>query len=99
MERLQEIKGEKLGQLNIVGGGINNKMLCQMAADSLNLPVVTGPVEGAAIGNLLAQAIALGAVKDLEELRRIVRNSESVTEYAPNHTPEWEAAYQKLLSL
>ena len=99
LERLQEIKGEKLGQLNIVGGGINNKMLCQMAADSLNLPVVTGPVEGAAIGNLLAQGIALGAVKDLEELRQIVRNSEAVTEYTPNHTPEWEAAYQKLLSL
>ncbi len=99
LERLEEIKGEKLTQLNIVGGGINNKMLCQMAADCLDLPVVTGPVEGAAIGNLLSQAMALGAIKDLEELRAVVRNSEAVTSYEPHHTPAWEAAYQKLLSL
>jgi len=74
-------------------------MLDQMAADSLNRPVVTGPVEGAAIGNLLTQAMALGAVKDVDDLRRVVRNSEEVNEFTPNHTPEWEAAYQKLLSL
>ena len=99
LERLEEIKGQRIDTLNIVGGGINNKMLDQMAADSLNRPVITGPVEGAAIGNLLAQAMALGAVKDMDDLRRIVRNSEDVNEFTPNHTPEWEAAYQKLLSL
>lgn len=99
LERLEEIKGERITQLNIVGGGSNNKMLDQMAADSLNLPVVTGPVEGAAIGNLLSQAMALGVIKDLAELREVVRNSEAVQEFKPNHTPEWEAAYQKLLSL
>lgn len=74
-------------------------MLDQMAADSLNRPVITGPVEGAAIGNLLCQAMALGAVKDVDDLRRIVRNSEDVNEFTPNHTPEWENAYQKLLKL
>lgn len=99
LERLEAIKGEKITQLNIVGGGCNNKLLDQMAADSLDLPVVIGPVEGAAIGNLLCQAMALGAVKDLEELREVVRNSEPVEAFAPNHTPQWEAAYQKLLSL
>ena len=99
LERLQVIKGEHIGQLNIVGGGIQNKFLNQLVADSLDRPVVTGPIEGAAIGNLLAQAMALGAVKDLAELRQIVRNSEAVNDYTPNHTPEWETAYQKLLSL
>ena len=99
LERLEEIKGQRIDTLNIVGGGINNKMLNQMAADSLDRPVITGPVEGAAIGNLLAQAMALGAVKDIDDLRRVVRNSENVEEYKPNHTAEWEAAYQKLLSL
>jgi len=99
LERLEEIKGQRIDTLNIVGGGINNKMLDQMAADSLNRPVITGPVEGAAIGNLLTQAMALGAVKDVDDLRRVVRNSEDVNEFTPNHTPEWEAAYQKLLSL
>ncbi len=99
LERLQEIKGEHIGQLNIVGGGIQNRFLNQLVADALDRPVVTGPVEGAAIGNLLAQAIALGEVKDLAELRQIVRNSEAVSEYAPNHTADWEAAYARLLTL
>ena len=99
LEHLEQIKGQKLDQLNIVGGGIQNKLLNQMAADSLNRPVVTGPIEGAAMGNLLAQAMALGDIKDLEELRQVVRNSETVEVWQPNHTPEWEEAYQKLLTL
>ena len=99
LERLEEIKGARIATLNIVGGGINNKLLDQFAADSLDRPVITGPVEGAAIGNLLTQAMALGAVKDIDDLRRVVRNSEEVQTYTPNHTAEWEAAYQKMLSL
>ena len=99
MERLEEIKGQPLSQLTIVGGGIQNKLLNQMAADSIDRPVVTGPVEGAAMGNLLAQAMALGEVRDVAHLRQIVRNSENVETYAPNHTARWEDAYQKLLAL
>ena len=99
LERLEEIKGRSIDTLNIVGGGIQNKLLNQMVADSINRPVITGPVEGAAIGNLLAQAMALGEVKDLEELRQVVRNSEAVNNYQPNHTQEWEDAYNRLLSL
>ena len=97
LERLEEIKGEKLQQLNIVGGGINNKMLNQLVADAIDRPVVTGPVEGAAIGNLLMQAKALGLLNTMDEVRQVVRNSENVNEYVPNHSPEWEAAYQRLL--
>jgi sugar (pentulose or hexulose) kinase len=99
LEHLEHIKGMRLDQLNIVGGGIQNKLLNQMVADSLNRPVVTGPIEGAAMGNLLAQAMALGDVKDIEELRQIVRNSESVDVWTPNHTEDWENAYQTLLAL
>jgi rhamnulokinase len=99
LEHLEHIKGMRLDQLNIVGGGIQNKLLNQMVADSLNRPVVTGPIEGAAMGNLLAQAMALGDVKDIEELRQIVRNSESVDVWTPNHTEDWKNAYQTLLAL
>jgi len=70
-----------------------------MVADSINRPVITGPVEGAAIGNLLTQAMALGEIQDLDQLRQVVRNSEAVESYQPNHTQEWEDAYQRLLSL
>ena len=99
LERLEEIKGQKIDTLNIVGGGIQNKLLNQMVADSINRPVITGPVEGAAIGNLLSQAMALGEIKDMEQLRQVVRNSEAVEEYTPNHTADWDEAYAKLLSL
>ena len=98
LERLEEIKGAGIDTLNIVGGGIQNKLLNQMVADSINRPVITGPVEGAAIGNLLAQAMALGDIQDIDELRRVVRNSENVETYMPNHTPAWDAAYNRMLN-
>ena len=98
LEGLEQVKGEKIESLNIVGGGIQNKLLNQMVADSLDRKVITGPVEGAAIGNLLGQAMALGVIKDLEDLRRVVRNSEPVEEYDPNHTAAWDDAYQRMLS-
>ena len=99
LERLEEIKGMPIDQLNIVGGGIQNKLLNQMVADSINRPVVTGPVEGAAMGNLLSQAMALGDIHSLEELRDIVRVSEDVNTYEPHHTEDWEQAYKTLLRL
>ena len=75
---------------------VNNKFLNQLIADSLDREVVTGPVEGAAIGNLLTQAMALGDIKDLDELRQVVRNSENVETWQPNHTAAWDEAYQRM---
>ena len=98
LEGLEKMKGQRIDSLNIVGGPINNRFLDQLIADSLDRTVVTGPVEGAAIGNLLTQAMALGHIKDLQELRQVVRNSEPVEVWQPNHTPEWEAAYEKMLT-
>ncbi len=99
LERLEEIKGKRIDTLNIVGGGIQNKLLNQMVADSLDRNVITGPIEGAAMGNLLSQAMALGEIRDIDELRQVVRNSEAVQTYTPNHTADWEQAYDKLLHL
>ena len=99
LERLEEIKGRSIDTLNIVGGGCNNKFLDQLVADSINRPVTIGPIEGAAIGNLLCQAMALGDIQNIDELRKIVRNSEAVETFQPNHTPDWENAYQRLLRL
>ena len=100
LERLEEIKGQRIGTLNIVGGGCKNRLLNQFVANAINRPVIAGPVEGAAIGNLLVQAMALGDIRSMEELRSIVRHSESVEEYRPNHAVQWEkssAFLQKLL--
>ena len=97
LERLEEIKGGRVDALNIVGGGIQNRMLDRMAADSIDRPVVTGPIEGAAIGNLLMQAVALGELKDIGEVREVVRNSEPVETWEPHHTQAWDDAYGRLL--
>ena len=97
LEGLEKMKGQRIDSLNIVGGPINNRFLDQLIADSLDREVVTGPIEGAAMGNLLTQAMALGDIADLDQLRQVVRSSENVESWMPNHTEEWEDAYQKLL--
>ena len=99
LEGLEKMKGQRIDSLNIVGGPINNRFLNQLIANSLDRLVVTGPVEGAAMGNLLTQAMALGDIKDIAELRQVVRNSENVEYWQSNHTQQWEDAYQKLLEL
>ena len=96
LERLEEMKGTRIDTLNIVGGGCKNRLLNQLAADSIDRPVIAGPVEGAAIGNLLVQAMALGDIQTMEELREIVRRSETIHTYEPHHTAQWDAAYDKL---
>ncbi len=98
LEGLEKMKGQRIDSLNIVGGPINNRFLDQLIADSLDRTVITGPVEGAAIGNLLTQAMALGQIRDLAHLRRVVERSEDVQFWQPQHTPQWEAAYEKLLT-
>ena len=98
LEGLEKMKGQRIDSLNIVGGPINNRFLDQLIADSLDRMVVTGPIEGAAMGNLLTQAMALGDIKDLDHLRQVVRNSEAVSVWEPHHTPAWEEAYQKLIT-
>lgn len=98
LEGLEKMKGQRIDSLNIVGGPINNRFLDQLIADSIDRQVITGPVEGAAIGNLLTQAMALGDIADLDALRQVVRNSETVEIWEPNHTAAWEDAYKKLLT-
>ena len=98
LEGLEKMKGQRIDSLNIVGGPINNRFLDQLIADSLDRTVVTGPIEGAAMGNLLTQAMALGNIADLDHLRQVVRNSETVNTWEPHHTDAWEEAYQKLLA-
>ena len=78
---------------------VDEMMLDQLVADSIDRPVITGPIEGAAIGNLLAQAMALGDIQDISELREVVRRSEPVERWTPNHTEIWEDGYKRLLSL
>jgi len=78
------LSGRSVEVLHIVGGGSQNRLLCQLTADACGLPVVAGPVEATAIGNLLVQARAQGAVAgDLATLRALVRSGSTLARYEP----------------
>ncbi|WP_017568724.1 rhamnulokinase, partial [Nocardiopsis halotolerans] len=89
-----ELSGTDVEVVHVVGGGSRNALLCQLTADAVGLPVVAGPAEGAAIGNLLVQARAVGAVHGgLTDLRRIVADSTEPRRHEPTGTQApWEAA-------
>lgn len=97
VERLENIKGTAIDSLNIVGGGAQNKLLNQMAADATKRAVIAGPIEGACIGNLLMQAVALGELKGLEDVRDVIRRSIELEVYEPQNVEEWDDAYNHLL--
>ncbi|MGV9200115.1 MAG: rhamnulokinase [Promethearchaeia archaeon] len=101
VEMLEEIIGNKLKVLYIIGGGSNNSLLNQFTANILQIPIIAGPSEATAIGNILIQALALGKVKNIRELRRIVRNSFSIEKFQPKseRKKKWNEAYQEYLSI
>jgi rhamnulokinase len=99
LETLESLTGQKLSRLHIVGGGSKNRLLNQFAADATGRTVITGPVEATAAGNLLVQAMALGHIADLAELRAIVRRSFPVDTLKPQDQAAWEAAYKKFVAL
>ena len=84
-------------KLHVIGGGSLNAYLMQMAANSTGLTVVTGPVEGTAIGNIMVQAKATGLVSDMFDMRRIIANSIETKTYTPQDSSAWDDAYQKYL--
>lgn len=96
---LEELAGGKLDTIHIVGGGANNKFLCQMAADACNRRVVAGPMEATAVGNVMLQAVTDGAVGSIAEAREVIRTSFEAEEYVPKPSAAWDDAYGKLQTL
>ena len=89
LDKLEEMQGRRIGVVHIIGGGLQNELLCQFAADAMQRPVVTGPVEATAMGNILMQALALGEIASLDEGRELVRNSCEVKTYEPGPAAPW----------
>ena len=73
VDDLAAVTGRPATAVHIVGGGSRNQLLNQAVADVTGLPVVAGPVEATALGNVLVQLIALGDVEDLSQAREVVR--------------------------
>ncbi len=96
---LEQLNGGPLETIHIVGGGTQNRLLCQMAADACDRRVVTGPIEATAIGNLMMQAVSNGDVASIAEAREVIRNSFAVDEYVPTAPDPWHAAYERFVRL
>jgi rhamnulokinase len=84
VEGLEYTLASKIQCVNMVGGGIQDAFLCQLTADTLGKPVMTGPVEASAVGNILMQLKALNRIHDVAEGRKIVEGSFEMKEYRPN---------------
>ena len=95
LEHLEELTGQQIETIHIVGGGSQNELLNQMTADACARTVVAGPAEATAIGNLLVQAISVGAVASLAEARRIVRESFDVKRFEPREPAAWDAKHAR----
>ena len=96
MEALEDVTGDAIEVLNIVGGGIQNELLCQFAANATGKKVVTGPIEATASGNVLMQAKATGQIASLAEGREIVSRSFELKEYEPQDVILWDEQYKKV---
>jgi rhamnulokinase len=86
---LDSLLGRRVGRVHVVGGGVKNSLLCQMIADATGRPVVAGPVEATAIGNLLVQLLARDGKVDLRAIRRVVRDTFEPIRYEPKDAARW----------
>lgn len=87
---LDNTLGRKTERLHIIGGGTQNKLLSQMTADACGIPVIAGPVEATALGNIGVQAMAAGALGSLAHLRKVIANSVALEHYTPQDTGAWD---------
>jgi rhamnulokinase len=99
LEEMERLTGRTVTRLHIVGGGSQNALLNQFAANATGRRVVAGPAEATAAGNVLIQAIALGQVDSLPALRKIVRDSFALQTFKPLEPQGWQGAYQRFLNL
>ena len=96
---LECLTGVRRDVLHMLGGATRDAMHCQMTADALQADIACGPVEGAAMGNALAQLLALGELGDWEEGRALVRDSIEIKHWSPKNRASWDDAYPRWLSI
>lgn len=99
LEKLEGLIGRRLDVIHVVGGGSQNALLCQWTADATGRPVLAGPVEATALGNLLVQLLGLGLIGSLADGREVVRRSVAVTTYEPRDAGRWDEQYERFAKL
>ena len=97
LEWLEELTGDRIAEIRIVGGGSRNRLLNQFTADATGRSVVAGPVEATALGNIAMQMLATGAVSSLAEARQVIDRSFQVERFDPLEPERWDAPYRRFL--
>ena len=98
-EILASMSPFEITRLHVIGGGSQNRYLMQYAANALNVPVICGPVEGTALGNILLQIKSSGLVDTLPQMRRVSAASVDVRTYMPENVAEWDKSYEEFLRI
>ncbi len=93
---LEQVVGHPFSTIHMVGGGVQNRMLCQFTADACGRPVVAGPVEATALGNVMMQAIGSGRLSSIVEARRLIRSAQDIQHYSPRNAGRWDEGLAKL---
>ena len=96
---LDRLTGERTEVLHVIGGGTRNRFLMQYTANAVGIPVISGPAECTALGNVLLQLKAAGLAPDLDTMRRIAAASVETVTYMPEDKDEWEEAYIRFLNI
>ncbi|GHE91672.1 rhamnulokinase [Amycolatopsis deserti] len=98
VRQASELTGRPVDVVHVVGGGVRNELLCQLTADACGVPVLAGPVEAAALGNVLVQARALGAdLPDLAAMRALIRATHELRRYEPSgREADWARAAARI---
>ena len=99
LEQISECAQKNFEVLNLVGGGSKDRFLCELASESIGIPVIAGPVEATALGNIMLQLIALGEIKDVDEGRKIIAETENVKLFNKKRRAEWDVAYKRFCEI
>jgi rhamnulokinase len=99
LEQINILRGQPIKKLHLVGGGTKNELLNQFTANSCGIPVIAGPTEATAVGNIAVQTIAKGVLGSIEDARQVIRNSFELKEYNPEETTQWNKMYAKFTQI
>jgi rhamnulokinase len=99
VEQLEAVSGRRINRIQVVGGGSQNQLLCQVTADTLGREVLAGPAEATLLGNVLTQLAALGEVATLAEMRELSTRSITLRRYMPNARSDGDSTYQRFLEV
>ncbi|MBE6871946.1 MAG: rhamnulokinase [Ruminococcaceae bacterium] len=99
LEGIEAVTGKRINCINVIGGGVKDKLLCSLTASATGRHVTAGPVEATAIGNLVVQFMAQGKIEDIKQARKIISNSFPTDEYEPENAAAWDEQYKRFTEI